>query len=174
MKPILEMTKFELTAYIQSALEEQKIHVVLSGGAAVSFYSDNAYVSYDLDLVNLFSVERKRIKQVMESLGFVEEGRYFTYTGTDFFIEFPPGPLTVGVEPVKNVDEVRFVTGTMRIISATDSVKDRLAAFYHWGDEQCLKQARLIKERNKVDLDEIERWSKGEGKQREFLRFISD
>jgi hypothetical protein len=24
MKPILEMTKFELTAYIQSALEEQK------------------------------------------------------------------------------------------------------------------------------------------------------
>jgi hypothetical protein len=68
-----------------------------------------------LDLVNLFSVERKRIKQVMESLGFVEEGRYFTYTGTDFFIEFPPGPSTVGVEPVKNVDEVRFVTGTMRI-----------------------------------------------------------
>jgi hypothetical protein len=172
MKPITEMNKFEITAHVQSRLLEKGIRVVLSGGAAVSYYCDNAYVSYDVDLVIELMASRIKIDEVMVDLGFSQAGKSYTLPGTDYFVEFPPGPLTVGVEPVKEVVEVAFTTGVLRIISATDSVKDRLAAYYHWGDEPCLQQARLIKKHCKVDLKEIERWSKGEGKEKEFQLFM--
>ena len=84
--------------------------------------------------------------------------------------QFPPGPLTVGAEPVKRVDELRLSTGILRVISPTDSVKDRLAAFYHWGDQQALEQARLVVENNEVDIEEVRRWSDAEGKLIEFNR----
>jgi hypothetical protein len=130
MKQIRTMSQIELAAYVQDALKEDGIIVVLSGGSAVSFYSLNKYVSKDLDLINSNFAKRSRIKSVMEKLGFEERGRYFINSETQFFIEFLDGPLSVGEEPVKAVAEFELATGTLRIISATDCVKDRLCAFY--------------------------------------------
>ena len=83
-------------------------------------------------------------------------------------MEFPPGPLTIGYEPVKRVDDIEFSTGLLRIISPTDCVKDRLAGYYHWGDRQSLEQALLVAHDQDVDLEEIRRWSETEGKLDEF------
>jgi hypothetical protein len=47
-------------------------------------------------------------------------------------------------------------------------------AFYHWGDEQCLHQARLVNQHALVDLTEVKRWSVNEGKEKEFTLFISE
>lgn len=58
---------------------------------------------------------------------------------------------------------MNFRTGTLRIISATDCVKDRLAAYYPWNDLQCLEQAVLVARDQAVDLREIQRWSAAEG-----------
>jgi hypothetical protein len=52
MKSIGKMTQGELGAFIQSQLREKGIEVVLSGGAAVAIYTNNKYVSKDLDLIN--------------------------------------------------------------------------------------------------------------------------
>jgi hypothetical protein len=64
---------------------------------------------------------------------------------------------------------MKFETGILRIISPTDCVKDRLAAYFYWDDRQCLEQGVLVAKDNEIDLDEIERWSKQEGKLGEFL-----
>jgi len=58
----------------------------------------------------------------------------------------------------------------LKIISPTDCVKDRLAGYYHWDDLQCLEQAVLVAQVNRIDLEEIERWSGGEEKLDEFRR----
>ena len=171
MKPISEMTQIEIAAYVQTSLHENGIEVVLSGGAATAYYSNNQYVSYDLDLVNKFSVSRKRIEKFMNEIGFYEQERYFKHPESKFFVEFPPGPLTVGLEPVGAIESIPMATGTLRILSATDCVKDRLAAFYHWGDRQCLHQAILVSQEISVDLAEIERWSIKEGKENEFKQY---
>ena len=173
MKSIKEMTQGELAAFVQSRLREKGVDVVLSGGAAVSLYSNHRYVSMDLDFVNPYFVKRRAIRETMQEIGFHEEGRHFTHPDTQFFVEFPPGPLAVGVEPVKQVNELTFSTGMLRIISPTDCVKDRLACYYHWRDLQCLEQAVLVAQANRIDLQEIERWSEAEGKLDEFRR-ISD
>ena len=168
MIQIKKMSQSELAAFIQDALQSEGIAVVLSGGSAVTFYSNNKYVSKDLDLINTGFARRSKIKLVMSRLGFEEKGRYFINPGTQFFVEFPDGPLSVGEEPVKEVSEFKLATGTLRILSPTDCVKDRLCAFYFWNDKQGLEQAVLVTKNQTVDLKEIKRWSKAEGKEREF------
>ena len=171
MKQIKNMSQAELAAYVQDSLEEEGIKVVLSGGSAVSFYSSDKYVSKDLDLINASFSKRSRIKSVMEKIGFKEKGRYFINPKTQFFVEFPDGPLSIGDEPVKEVSEFELATGTLRVVSPTDCVKDRLCAFYFWNDQQGLAQAVLVAESQKVDLKEIKRWSKAEGKEKEYEFF---
>lgn len=171
MKRIKSMSQVELAAYIQDALQTEGIDVVLSGGSAVSFYSSDKYVSKDLDLINAGFARRSQIKAVMEGLGFAEKGRYFTHPETDLLVEFPDGPLSVGEEPVAEVNEFELATGTLRILSATDCVKDRLCAFYFWNDLQGLEQAVLVAKTQMVSLKEIKRWSKVENKEAEYEHF---
>ena len=148
MKPVKEMTQSEIGAYVQTHMREKDIYVVLSGGSTVSIYSGNKYVSHDLDFVNVYSVKRRLIRNAMHEIGFHEAGRYFKHPESQFIVEFPPGPLAVGMEPVKQIDEIKLATGILTIISPTDCVKDRLAAYYHWGDRQCLEQAILVAREN--------------------------
>jgi hypothetical protein len=168
VKSIRRMTQSEVGAFVQSHLRKCGIEVVLSGGASVSIYSRGKYISKDLDLVNVYSKDRKAIRGSMRELGFEETGRYFRHPESPFLIEFPPGPLTVGMEPVKAIREVKFATGLLRVISPTDCIKDRLAAFYHWGDNQCLAQAEMVALGNPIDLREVARWSAAEGRRMEF------
>jgi len=122
MKSIKEMTQAELAAFVQSHLREKEINVVLSGGAAVSIYSSNKYVSLDVDLVNAYFAKKRALRESMQEIGFNEEDRHFIHPDTQFFVEFPPGPLAVGVETVKQVDELKLSTRILRIISPTDCV----------------------------------------------------
>ena len=164
MKPVADMTRCELAAFVSTAFQEANIDVVLSGGSCVSIYSSEQYVSMDLDFVNAMFTKRDRIRTVMESLDFHEDNRYFRHSDTELLVEFPLGPLGVGEEPVKQIDEMKTETGILRLISPTDCVKDRLIWYYHDGDTECLRQAILVANNNAVDLKELQRWSDVEGK----------
>ncbi|NKB65809.1 MAG: hypothetical protein GKR89_01995 [Candidatus Latescibacteria bacterium] len=165
------MTLGELAAFVCSHLKKKGMEVVLSGGGCVSIYTTNRYQSYDLDFIQPVT-NRKKVRDALSELGFKEENRYFKHPESEFWVEFPPGPLAVGDEPVKEVVQREFATGQLYLISPTDCVKDRLAGFYHWEDRQCLEQAVLVAQNNKVDLDEIARWSQHEKKEREFARVL--
>ncbi|MFC1498286.1 hypothetical protein ACFLS1_07445 [Verrucomicrobiota bacterium] len=173
MKTIGDMTRLELAGLVSSEFQKNGINVVLSGGSCVSIYCEEKYVSMDLDFVNAAFTKRDRIRNVMKTLGFHEENRYFRHPDADLLVEFPPGPLGVGEEPVRQIDELETNAGVLRIISPTDCVKDRLTWYYHDGDTECLRQAILVAEHNTIDFEEIERWSKVEGKSDEF-RHITD
>ncbi len=172
MISIADMTPFELAGFVGGHLGRQGIDVVLSGGSCVAFYSDGKYVSMDLDFVNAASANYVKIHTAMAEIGFQERNRYFEHADTEYLIEFPAGPLAVGDEQVGEVVEIETRTGTFRIISPTDCVKDRLAAYYHWVDLPCLEQAAMVARENSIDLDEIKRWSKNEGKIDLFQHFL--
>lgn len=170
MKPIGEMTQAELAAWVQEYLRKQGIPLVLSGGAAVAIYSSGRYVSKDIDLVNARFTNRKKIEKAMIELGFSPTGRHFEHSESDQIVEFPPGPLSVGDDIIVEISEIEFETGILHVLSPTDCVKDRLAHFYHWNDRQCLAQAILVAASHTIDFEEIEKWSKNEGKLTEFNR----
>lgn len=134
MKAIRQMTDAELAAYVCAHLRRKGIEVILSGGACAAIYSNHQYVSMDLDLVNARFAKRRLIHEAMEELGFQERSRYFVHPDTEYLVEFPPAPLAVGEEPVQRIDELTLETGSLRILSPTDCVKDRLTWFYHSED----------------------------------------
>ena len=168
MKSISEMSIGEFGAFVSDYLRRLGIDVVLSGGSCVTIYSRNRYQSFDLDFVGDQGAEHKNIKSALLNLGFSEKNKYFIHPESEYFVEFPSGPLAVGSEAVKEVVERDFPTGRLRLISPTDCVKDRLAAYYHWQDRQCLEQAILVAADNQIDLAEVERWSGHEGMLEEF------
>lgn len=171
MKPVGEMTVGELAALVSSHLRDNGIDVVLSGGSCVTIYSDGQYVSGDLDFIDTRFATRRQIRESMAKIGFSERDRYFSHPDAGFLVEFPAGPLSVGSEPVASIDELQFPTGSLRIISPTDCVKDRLAAFYHWKDLQSLEQAVMVAQAQRVDLDEVKRWTASEGMSEKFGAF---
>lgn len=70
-----------------------------------------------------------------------------------------------------NILKTRF--GDIILLTPTDSVKDRLAAYYHWNDPQALEQALLIARSQKIRLREIKRWSEKEGQKEKYNAFIN-
>ncbi|MFH1278069.1 MAG: hypothetical protein ABIK65_06800 [Candidatus Eisenbacteria bacterium] len=164
------MKEAELAAHVQAFMSEEGIEVVLSGGACVCIYSAGKYVSSDIDLVDIGHTAFRRLMAIMGKNGFQAEGRHFTHPDSEYLVEFPPGPLAVGSEPVGRVDEIETAAGGLRIISPTDCVKDRLAAYYHWNDLQCLEQALLVTASREIDFAEVERWSGAEGMGAKFER----
>jgi hypothetical protein len=165
------MTQGELAAYIDTNLRNNGIYVVLSGGACVAVYSSYKYVSKDLDFIAVFTLDHKKVESLMKEIGFEKQGRNYFHPETNWYTEFISGPPGVGQNPIGEIHKIPQPTGNLRILSPADSVKDRLAAFYHWGDRQCLEQALLVAESNQVDLESIKTWSVLEGKKEGFEVF---
>jgi len=171
VKRIGKMSQAEVAAYACAHRAGRGIRVALSGGAVVAIYSGSRHVSQDVDLVNLYQVRHSALREHMQAVGFVEEGRCFRHPESTTLVEFPPGPLAVGTEPVRPIDKLRLPTGVLRLISPTDCMKDRLASFSHWGDRQALSQAILVATHRRVDLEDVSRWSKVEGHAQAFHTF---
>jgi hypothetical protein len=172
-KQIKDMNLKELGGLICDALIAKDIHVVLSGGSCVEIYSKGEYTSWDLDLINRYNEQFKKIRFVMKELGFKEHNKYFVHDDTKYFIEFPSGPLGVGDTPVENIAEIDTEAGVLRLLTPTDCIKDRLAAYYHWDDEQSLQQAVWVAQQNKYNMKSIEEWSKKERSEIKFSIFKS-
>jgi hypothetical protein len=169
VKSIGGLSREELAALVCSSLERGGITVVLSGGSAVSIHSANAYESFDLDFVQTGLARRP--DAVMRELGFRKRGRHWSHPDSDYFVEFPPGPVQIGKATITEFLERTTPFGVLRILAPTACVMDRLAAFYHWDDPQGLEQALAVARSQPVDLDRVEAWSRGERADAKFRSF---
>lgn len=88
----------------------------------------------------------------MDELGFTEHDRYFVHKDTKLFIEFPSGPLGVGDAPVDDIVEIDTEAGVLRLLTLTDCIKNRLATYYHWDDEQCLQQTIWVAQQQYINI----------------------
>lgn len=167
-----EMDAGEIAAIVSSALQKHGRSAVLSGGAAVTIYSENEYQSSDLDFISPDSLSI--LDPIMFELGFSrDQSRFYTHPNTAFFVEFPQSPVMLGSKVVREWSRLETDFGPIEILSPTQCVMDRLAAFYHWNDRQCLDQALMVARRHSIDFDEILEWSKGEGAEDQFREFLS-
>ena len=57
------------------------------------------------------------------------------------------------------------------MLTTIDCVKDRLAAYFFWNDQQALEQAVLVTEKNKLNLSEIKKWAEKEGEAERYKVF---
>lgn len=153
-------------------LIKNNIEIVLSGGACVSIYTRNKYMSYDLDFVLISHKEQKEIRRLLLEIGFYEEEMFFKHRDTKYFLHFLSPPLAIGGEPVIKVHEIKRGSRILKLLSPTDCVKDRLSAYYHWNDRQSLDQAVLVTRKQTVNFAEIKRWSIKEENYEKYKIFI--
>jgi hypothetical protein len=165
-----QTTLKELAFIVGKALKDCSIDAVLVGGAVVSIYSDNKYESSDLDFISSDSV--KSIEDALAKIGFKKNGRYFEHDDTEFFVEFPPSPVSIGNHIVKEFNVLENEKGSLKLLPPTYSVMDRLAGFYFWNDWQSLDQAILIAKCQKIDFSKIKQWSQEEGELEKYEMFL--
>ena len=165
-----ETTLKELAFIVGKVLKDCSIDAVLVGGAVVSIYSDNKYESSDLDFISSDSV--KSIEDALAKIGFKKKGRYFQHDDTEFFVEFPPSPVSIGNQIVREFSTLENEQGYLMLLLPTYSVMDRLASFYFWNDWQSLDQAILISKHQKIDFSKIKQWSQEEGELEKYEIFF--
>jgi len=163
-----------VAAAVAAGLRDHGIQAVLTGGACASLYSDGAYHSRDLDFVIIGGTTQALMDAAMAVSGFARRGDRYVHPRARFYVEFPRGPLAIGGE--HRIRPVMRATahGRIRMLSATDSCRDRLAAFYHWGDRQSLTVAAWIAGRNRVEMAALQRWSAAEGAADRFREFVAE
>ena len=54
----------------------------------------------------------------------------------------------IGDQRIEKVTQRKTAAGKLRLLSPTDRVKDRLAAFFHWNDRQSLEQRCWLRKLN--------------------------
>lgn len=177
MKPIKDLTRLELAALVAETLKGEGIDVVLSGGSCVSIYSSEKYVSKDLDFIDVSLKNNRQIAKAIQSLGFENQpknSRHFAHPETALTLEFPSAPLMIGDEHIKSnaVEAIDTDLGTLRLLTPTDCVKDRLANYYYFGDKQCLAQALLVASAHPINLAALEQWHQNERQEQEYHSFL--
>jgi hypothetical protein len=160
-----------VAAAVMGALRKARIRAVLTGGACAAFYSGGFYYSEDVDVILQSSPSQKVLDDTMSIVGFKRFVDHFEHPKSRYFVEFPRGPLSIGDDTAILPVERRIAGVTVRILSPTDSCRDRLSAFYHWRDRQSFATAISIALRNRVDLRKIGAWSEREGVSAAFDEF---
>lgn len=161
----------ELAGFICETLKNNGIDAVLVGGACVSIYSQNRYQSYDLDFASYDDL--KSIEKILGRLGFKRTGRCFSHPNCPYLIDFVNPPIAIGHESIRSFEILKTSTGSLTLLTPTDCVKDRLAAFFHWNDDQAFEQALLVAKERAINLSNIKRWAKAEGYQEKLKQFLN-
>ncbi|QDK46054.1 hypothetical protein DOM22_13255 [Bdellovibrio sp. ZAP7] len=171
MKISKEMSRKQFAAAVVQQLEKHSISCVLVGGACVSIYTDEKHASKDLDFISPSSQEN--IEKALAEIGFERKGRYFNHPDSELYVEFPTGPVAIGNRiPVKPEGELKVQKTTIQMLSPTQSVMDRLSAWFHWNDRRSLIHALWICEKQPVSIDKIRRWAANENSEEKFGQFL--
>lgn len=160
----------DLAFEVCDALHRQGVVAVLSGGGAATLYSEEQYLSRDLDFIVTYH-GGSQSGQALVDLGFALVGQSYRHPATPFFVEFPEGPLSVGDDLITSWDTLVERDRTLHIISPTDSVRDRLAAYLHWNDVNSLEVALAVARKQTIDMGFVEAWCKREGRPERFATF---
>ena len=161
----------QLWNFVASHLKEKGIDTVLVGGAVVSIYTDGLYQSGDLDLIKT-SMFVTGLEDVMKEIGFIKTSRHFEHPECKhIFIEFPGSFLEIG-EDSNIIPDTRQVNGhTIKILSPTDCIKDRLASYIYFKAQECFDQAIEVPKKHPIKLGKVKKWCINENRADVFEEF---
>lgn len=147
----------ELATIVSEALAAAGFGAVLVGGSVVSIYTKELFPSDDLDFV----VNRRPIElePTLRLLGFDQlVNNIAIHPAARYYVQLLNDTVAVGAkQPIRPVD-LKTSVGMLRTLSPLDCVLDRLAAFLHYNDRPCLRQAVEVALQYSVPVDEVRQW----------------
>lgn len=165
------LTLREAASVISQHIAPETGKAILIGASCAALYAPSLQSSIIELVVDVYHVNKMRA--LMRQLGFRPiELRSFKHADAPFEIVFPPPPVVVGDEPVDVYTTVKTDRGPLAVLSPTDCVRHRLAAWYRWGDEEALHQAVAVAKRRKIDFQAVKEWSSWEWENEKFEEFV--
>ena len=157
---------------VATTLSRAGVSPVLTGGSAATVYAPEAYQSRDLDFVLRSAVSLSGPEAALFDIGFRPDGRVYASSETQLTVDLlPEGDVRIGSDQVSSFFEMRRGELNLTILTATDSVRDRLAGFFWFRDRGSLMAALAVARRNSVDLDLIQGWAESEGEAGRYAEF---
>jgi hypothetical protein len=172
--PITERSTLpDICFAVCTALERAGANAVLTGGSAATMYVPHRYQSRDADFIITMMNDRAAAAHALIELGFVERGGVYRHPETRYTLEFPPAPLSIGSTVIHDFVTITRGDELLHLLSRSDSICDRLAAFFHWSDRSALRTALDIAVSGEIDVGKIERWAAGEGATEKYAEFAA-
>lgn len=134
---------------IHEHLQQEKIQAVVVGGTSVELYSSGGYTTRDLDL---FTDENRRVRVILETLGFQKNGRIFEHPSIGVLVDLPSGEFKGDYDNILLLDHEGY---TVPVIGIEDIVIDRLTNAVNTANTYDLVWARklLAAQADEVDWD---------------------
>lgn len=158
-------TEKQMWHWVAVHLAQAGIDCTLVGGAVAAIYSQGAYRSGDLDIVveNFPRPTPKQMDAVFGTFGFQRRGMLYHHPECHHLaVQVLLGSVHVGKDH-HIVPSVAKVSGvSIKMLSATDIVKDRLASCLYFHAEECFDQAELVARAQTIDWQSVRAWAKAE------------
>jgi len=153
-------TPEETASIVYEILKSNGIDVVLTDGSCMEIYTHSNYSSYDLDFIANPSIKSEQVRNAMIEAGFEKtKDRYFKHPDNDYYVEFPTGPVSLGNEEPKVHNELKTHLGSLKLLTPTNCVKDRLCAYLYHDGEECFSQAIAVAHKNEIDKENLLNWA---------------
>jgi hypothetical protein len=88
-----------------------------------------------------------------------------------FFIQIVSGPLGIGDDLNIKPKELKLEGQSIRILTPTDCIRDRLSAYIHDGVQSLLDQAVLVAKRQPFEDRKIKKWLLADGHEDVYKEF---
>ncbi len=163
----------DAAAAICGQLEACGFDPILVGKSCAAIYSTKIMKPDCIEFViSEYMVDE--IEMVMKSLGYSHIG-HRTYSGkkTPFQVSFQPPPICVGDNIVDSTGSIKTQKGMLKLLSPTDCARQRLAAYYRFGEPDALDDAVAVAMSHTLDMKLIEKWSHWEWASDKFNEFVS-
>ncbi len=145
---------------IPSHLQKNNIEAVLVGGGVATIYSQGKYMSGDIDFVMGWGNTHSQIKTPLESIGFTREGTIYRHPSTTFSLDFSNPPVDIGDNNDPEIVEQEFNGQSIKILSPSECIKDRLNKFTHWNDESAMQAAVAVAKSVPYSITKVEQFCK--------------
>ena len=145
----------ELWRHVSSHLAFHGIEVTLVGGGVATIYSHGKYMSGDLDFVFGWANNHKEIKLALREIGFHATTRVFSRKGCSFTMDFSSPPVDIGEKNDPEIEEKKEGKNTIRILTPTECIKDRLHKAFYWKDELALQAALAVAQSQTFSLEKV-------------------
>jgi hypothetical protein len=166
----------EFWMYVAANLKKSGFDTILVGGGVATIYSDGAYMSGDIDLVMASMMQSSGdVGKALNEMGFNKKRqRSYSKEGCRFTIDVSSFPVTIGEDYIaeKSLKEAIYNGESVKMLSSTDCILDRLNKAYHYADETAFDAAVEVAKRQPYKIERIKEFCHANKMTGLFDRFI--
>lgn len=163
----------QLWKYVAWNLSKHDIDSVLVGGAVVSIYTEGLYKSGDIDLIT-YELTVRQLDIAMNKIGFKKKGMHYRNSACpDLYIQSVSGPLGIGDDLKIEPRKVKVDGRTIKILTPTDCIRDRLSAYIYDGVRGLFDQAVLVARHQPFEDKKVKKWLTLEGRLNLYKEFLT-